>query len=116
MQQVPQKLSNNRPKKKNSETTSRKMVLLTPSQKVANSFFNYSSRGPLWRIWQTYGSPRVISCSYLISSWIKKHLGAAVGLDIENMKKENDELKKANAELQQKVEELTKKVNFFLYH
>lgn len=35
-----------------------------------------------------------------------------MGIDIDALKKENEDLKKANAELQQKVEELTKKVNY----
>jgi len=42
--------------------------------------------------------------------WIKKHLGSSLGVDIEALKKENEDLKKQNGELQQKVDELTKKV------
>ncbi|PRP81557.1 hypothetical protein PROFUN_01070 [Planoprotostelium fungivorum] len=42
--------------------------------------------------------------------WIKKHLGSVIGVDIDALKKENEDLKKANAELTQKVEELNKKL------
>ena len=45
-------------------------------------------------------------------SWIRKHLGSVMGIDVEALKKENDDLKKQNAELTQKVDELTKKVSF----
>jgi len=43
--------------------------------------------------------------------WIKKHLGAVIGVDIDALKKENDELKKTKIELTQKVEELSKKLS-----
>jgi prefoldin subunit 5 len=42
-------------------------------------------------------------------------LGSVVGVDVEALKKENEELKKAKAELTLKVEELTKKVNTLLH-
>jgi hypothetical protein len=42
--------------------------------------------------------------------WIKKHLGSAIGTDIELLKKENEDLKKINNDLNQKIEELSKKV------
>jgi len=41
--------------------------------------------------------------------WIKKHLGAAAGVDIDALQKENEDLKRQVAELTQKVEELSKK-------
>ena len=47
---------------------------------------------------------------HLTCSWIKKHLGSVIGVDIDGLKKENEELKKAKVELSQKVEELSKKV------
>jgi len=42
--------------------------------------------------------------------WIKKHLGSVIGVDVEALKKENEELKKAKHELTQKVEELQRKL------
>jgi cell division protein FtsB len=55
-------------------------------------------------------SIRVRSRSEILDSWIKKHLGSVIGVDVDALKKENEDLKKANAELTQKVEELNKKV------
>jgi hypothetical protein len=46
----------------------------------------------------------------LFDRWIKKHLGSVMGIDIDAMKKENEDLKAANTELSKKVEELSKKV------
>lgn len=47
-------------------------------------------------------------------SFIRRHLGSAIGVDIDAMKQENQDLKAQNAELLQKVEELTKKVIYYL--
>jgi len=41
--------------------------------------------------------------------WIKKHLGSVIGIDIDALKKENEELKRANTELVLKIDELTKR-------
>lgn len=43
--------------------------------------------------------------------WIKKHLGSVIGVDIDALKRENEELKKAKHDLTQRVEELTKRVS-----
>jgi len=42
--------------------------------------------------------------------FIRRHLGSAIGIDIDALKQENQDLKTQNAELLQKVEELTKKL------
>jgi len=42
--------------------------------------------------------------------FIRKHLGSAIGIDIDALKQENQELKAQNAELLQKVDELLKKL------
>mmetsp|Transcript_15488 Transcript_15488/g.37221 ORF Transcript_15488/g.37221 Transcript_15488/m.37221 type:complete len:99 (+) Transcript_15488:59-355(+) len=38
--------------------------------------------------------------------YIKKYLGAPTGVDVEELRAENDELKKKNSELQTKVDQL----------
>jgi len=42
--------------------------------------------------------------------WIKRHLGSVIGVDVEGLRKENEDLKKTVAELQQKLEDATKKL------
>jgi len=42
--------------------------------------------------------------------FIRRHLGTAIGIDIDALKQENQDLKTQNAELLQKVEDLTKKL------
>lgn len=50
----------------------------------------------------------------MLHSWIKRHLGSVAGIDVDALKKENEELKKQNSELTQKVDDLTKKVLIYL--
>lgn len=42
--------------------------------------------------------------------FIRRHLGSAIGIDIDGLRQENQELKTQNAELLHKIEELTKKL------
>jgi len=42
--------------------------------------------------------------------FIRKHLGSAIGIDIDALRQENQDLKTQNVELRQQVEELTKKL------
>merc|ERR1712224_73482 len=42
--------------------------------------------------------------------YIKKYLGAPTGVDVEELRAENDDLKAKNAELEQKVQSLTREL------
>merc|ERR1712084_186886 len=43
--------------------------------------------------------------------YIKKYLGAPTGVDVEELRAENDELKRQNAELEAKVQSLTQQLH-----
>eukprot|EP01113_Clastostelium_recurvatum_P036147 TRINITY_DN5118_c0_g1_i1.p1 TRINITY_DN5118_c0_g1~~TRINITY_DN5118_c0_g1_i1.p1 ORF type:complete len:107 (-),score=23.91 TRINITY_DN5118_c0_g1_i1:262-546(-) len=42
--------------------------------------------------------------------FIKRHLGSVIGVDIDGLKQENQDLKTQNQELQQKIEELQRRI------